>query len=166
MLDLVPQDPVQAADGAIRYLLSFQRPDETVYEFLMRLAEIERHNMPPIMPRPPEPAPEPADNWEGIQDRVVTRAKPRKVAPALAPNETRHWPPIKGQRYVGEWPPRGLVTPIPRDPPGVTLPLDAGQQKWLERYSEKYPGSNPWQQITLKEAKAREQRALLSATFE
>jgi hypothetical protein len=28
--------------------------------------------------------------------------------PELIPSETRHWPPLKGQRYIGPWPPRAL----------------------------------------------------------
>jgi hypothetical protein len=70
---------------------------------------------------------------------------------------TRSWPPLPGQRYCGAWPPRGMVSPIKRDPPGVTLPLDEGQRAWLERYAAKYPDAcNPYTQITLAEAKARE----------
>jgi hypothetical protein len=79
---------------------------------------------------------------------------------------TTSWPPLPGQRYRGVWPPRGLVTSIPRDQPACTLPLDPGQQAWLLRYREKYPNGgpnnppgtvcNPHQQITLAQAKARE----------
>jgi hypothetical protein len=81
------------------------------------------------------PAPIAADNWERIQDRVVTRAK-RKP---LAENETRNCPPLRGQTYRGPWPPKGLVASMPRCAKGPTFELDSAQKAWLERYSENTP---------------------------
>jgi hypothetical protein len=106
--------------------------------------------------------------------KVAKEAKPdargvRRIRPTADnvdarganPGTTRSWPPLPGQRYCGAWPPRGMVSPIKRDPPGVTLPLDEGQRAWLERYAAKYPDAcNPYAQISLAEAKAREARQL------
>jgi hypothetical protein len=106
--------------------------------------------------------------------KVAKEAKPytggpRRVRPA-ADNvparagdlgATKSWPPLPGQRYSGAWPPKEMVSPIKRDQPGVTLPLDEGQRAWLERYAAKYPDAcNPYTQISLAEAKAREARQL------
>ena len=70
---------------------------------------------------------------------------------------TKHWPPLPGQRYSGVWPPAALRPEITRDPPDPTLPLDEGQQAWLNRYADKYPNAcSPYQKLTVAEAKARE----------
>jgi hypothetical protein len=49
---------------------------------------------------------------------------------------TKHWPPREGQEYIGPWPPTGMVTPPPRGK-GGKLPLDAGQQAWIDQQIEK-----------------------------
>jgi hypothetical protein len=149
---LVSNDPVEAADGAIRYLLSLKSDDENVWQFLMRLAEQERKRSvaPPVTP-----------------ERIIVDKPKRARKPALAENETRHWPPLPGQRYVGEWPPRGLITPQPRCAKGPTFDLDENQKAWLERYSEKYPDAcNPWQLLTPREVDARDARMLLEARYD
>ena len=55
MLAPVSQDPVHVAGGAIRYLLSLRRDDETVNEFFMRLADIEQRRMLAVPPITAEP---------------------------------------------------------------------------------------------------------------
>src|SRR5262245_22970064 len=105
-----------------------------------------------------------ARDWNAAP--IIVDKPHRQRWPALHDGETRNWPPIAGQRYVGEWPPRGLVTPQPRCAKGPTFELDSAQKAWLERYSEKYPHAcNPWQLLTPREADARDARMLLSAEF-
>ena len=147
---LVSQDQVQAAGGAIRYLLSLRHENETVADFLMRHIDYERKRyLPAPIAEPAEPI-------------IIDKPKRTRKA-ALADNETRNWPALQGQRYVGEWPPKGLVTL----PPRATLPLDDNQRAWLERYSEKYPDAcNPYQLLTVAEAKARDPRNLLEARYD
>jgi hypothetical protein len=96
--------------------------------------------------------------------KVVKEARAKTKPATQAETErapTKLWPPLPGQRYIGAWPPPGLRCKGPSYRPGVTLPLDEGQKAWLQRYAEKYPDAcNPYTQVTVAEAKAREARQL------
>jgi hypothetical protein len=146
-----------AFDAALFKVLAL-RGDDTPVEFLTRLAaQIEakaREAIPAILPAEVDPP------------KTTPQCSKKRGGADIDGRSTTHWPPLPGQRYRGAWPPRGLVTSIPRDQPACTLPLDPGQQAWLLRYREKYPNGgpnnppgtvcNPCQQITLAQAKARE----------
>jgi hypothetical protein len=93
---------------------------------------------------------------------IESQAKALEAKPARTDlGATKHWPPLPGQRYSGAWPPAALRPKTTRDAPGPTPPLDAEQQAWLNRYADKYPDAcNPYQKLTVAEAKAREARQL------
>jgi hypothetical protein len=156
-----------------------RRPGESSLAFVDRmLAELNNKGSASALPTPPkiEIAATTAKVAQGAKTNVDRRVRARADSMSSVGDRgpglgtTKHWPPLPGQRYRGAWPPAGLRSTIKRDAPGVTLPLDNAQTAWLQRYAEKYPnggpanapdtGCNPWSQITLAEAKAREARQL------
>jgi hypothetical protein len=150
-----------------------RRPGESGQAFIDRmLAELNTKGGATALPTPPKV--EITANTAKVANEVRANAETNSPAghvpgpaDALADRSpaalggTKHWPPLQGQRYTGAWPPAALRSKGPPYHPGVTLPLDEGQKAWLQRYAEKYPDAcNPYSQVTLAEAKAREARQL------
>jgi hypothetical protein len=88
MLNLVPDDPVKAAGGAIQYLLAMRPEHESVYEFLMRLADMETRHKGEIV----------SARIEQFENSIIVDKPRRQRRPKLAENETLDWPPIRGQK--------------------------------------------------------------------
>jgi hypothetical protein len=114
-----------ASMTSVRYVACPVRmPGETGQQFVDRLLA-ELSAKPKVAPSGPLP-PIPLARTKDLPNAKTTRARPARPIPRPAnpkpllpniptpergpgePADTKEWPPKRGQRYVGVWPPRAL----------------------------------------------------------